>query len=409
MFKCKLCNKTFKTLLSQQQHVGSAKHLVKPPQAFRTKRSTGRRRRGRNGNAGVDVAPSRARAAPASSIVLSGEDRIDSFTVTNASSLFYSVPITAGLSLRLSNVAKAFQRISWLGCTVRVIPQAPLTTKGGYVAGFVMDPSDKAVTAAELTAAQGSKTCKWYETCVSSMPSKRQLLYTSAGEDPRLSSPGTFWVVSEGNPADNITVIVTINWRVRLSYPMVENVSDNSFMLEGSIVPKSGGYNLLYRPPGKKYEEARDDVSVALPENLRTQDCVFRVPTFLIEYAEGTGDTGSRQMHFVHYVAAQKRFFYSSTGDQIESDIVWQSGVTTDTTLVPCNTFMKYLGAKNCMQSLARDQQSSQSRDSQNFLKALQDLKNTFQTSLLLSNRGSRESIGRSSRLTQSYETLHLP
>lgn len=409
MFKCKLCNKTFKSLISQQQHAANAKHLVKPPKAFRPQRRTSRGRRGRGRNGGVDVAPSRGRAAPASTIVLSGEDRIDSFTVTDKSALFYSVPITSGLSLRLSNVAKAFQRISWLSCTIRVIPQAPLTTKGGYVAGFVMDPSDLAVTADELTATQGSRTCKWYETCVSHMPAKKQLLYTSAGEDPRLSSPGTFWVVSEGNPAESIQVVVTISWRVKLSFPMVEGVSDSSFVLEGSFVPYAANYNVKFVEKGKAYKDALDKCDVAFPEHLRDKDAVYRVPTFLIEYEEGTGDTGSRQMHFIHYRSSDRRCYYSSTGTSIESDIVWQANVSTDTTLVPCGTFMKYVGSKNCQSSQDSLQLRSLSRDSTDFLKALDDLKNSFRRSLKLSSPDLKESTEKLSPLTQSYETLHLP
>lgn len=310
-------------------------------------RKPGRRRRGglrapRAG--GLDINPSRTGSVPGSVLTVVGEDRIHVGDFLKDKLSIHHFEVNASQSIRLANLAKAYQRIRWDMVQVIVTPQVSVTTNGGYVAGFVMDPDDRAVTARQLSSVQGSQTKKFYETCVLKMPPKRELLYTSGGTDARLSTPAIFWMITEGYPSVNVPVVFTMKWRVTLSEPTVEPAVDQSFVLEGKLLPKQDNYNLQYQPP---VGSATDDCSAAFPLSIqnRKDDSYFRVPTFLIEYKEGTGDTGTVQAHFIVYRPTDKRCYYSASGEKIDQT-AWQGDVNIQV-VVPCGTFMKYEGSGN--------------------------------------------------------------
>lgn len=298
------------------------------------------RRGGLSRDGGIDIAPSREKPVPGDTITTAGEDRIGIFQVKSSQSLFKSYDIDSGISLRLRTLCRAYQRMKWLQCQIRVVPQAPVTTKGGYVCGFIRDPDDGAVTAQELSAAQSAITKKWYETAIVNMPRNviSEWYFTSEGDERRTSSPGKFWVISEGAPSDSIDVIVTINWRVSLTQPTVERVSDYSFTSNFQLHPDLGKstlrayYNNVYTA----------DFSSFVPDYIKTLNAksAFRVPSFNVEYAEGTGDTGTIQCHYVIYDPNDKTM--SSSNNAVNSVSAWQSNIATQM-LVPCNTLYKFV------------------------------------------------------------------
>lgn len=308
-------------------------------------------RRGRRGGLraprarGLDLNPSRTTGVPGSVITVAGEDRLGIFDFPKDVVSFHHMEINPSQSVRLGNLAKAYQRIIWDTVQIIITPQVSVMTNGGYVAGFIMDPEDRAVTARQLSSAQNSQTRKFYESVTLTMPTKRDKLYTSGGVDPRLSVPAVFWLITEGTPSIKVPIVITIKWRVTLSEPTVEGAIDESFILNGSLIPKADNFNIQYK--GNGGQAATDDCSSAFPISIqnRKDDSYFRVPTFLIEYKEGTGDTGTVQGHFIVYRPAEKRCYYSASGDKI--DIVkWQGDVNIQV-LVPCGTFMKYEGSGN--------------------------------------------------------------
>lgn len=298
-----------------------------------------RRPRGQS-RGGIDINPSRSGTAPGQTVTLIGEDRLGFRQVSANTSPIMNFPIGVGMSARLSAVGQAFQRVRWNRVAVTVVPQVSVTTNGGYVCGFVMDPSDETVDAVQLTANENATTKKWYESATCVMPRKPDLLYTSAGQDPRLSQPAAFWLIGEGAPQNSVPIVVTVKWSVTFMEPTVETHSDKSFVLEGDLVSKKGNYNLLWKPSGK---EAQDDASNAMPPTVRDdEEAWFRVPTFTVEWAEGTGDTGTRQFHFICYKGGDKKVYYGAsygTIDQTE----WQSNLDTQI-LVPDGTYCKYVG-----------------------------------------------------------------
>lgn len=308
-------------------------------------RRRGTRRSNTNRALGPDIAPSRSTPVRGQTVTIVGEDRLSTLTIASGSAAYSNVMINPGASARLKTLCRAFQRIKWLSVTAVVTPQASTSVSGGYVAGFINDPEDSLVTAPQLSASQGSVTKKFYESAVVRMPPKSDKLYTSIGEDPRLSTPTVFWFITEGPPTSDVTVIVTLNWKIQLSEPVVESVVDGSFELQGTLVSKQSNYNLVFKPRNSTAQI--EDFSSYIPSSIRNLEGMhfFRVPTFVIENYEGTGDTGTNQMHFVVYRTADKKLYYSENGSTI-NQTVWQSNVAVQV-VVPIGTYMKYVGQGN--------------------------------------------------------------
>lgn len=396
--KCDICGKQLSSRKACQQH----KKMVHSS----TKKTTTkiRSRGGRNRNAGVDIAPSRVPAPKGETIAVSGEDRVGAFDIKANTTVFLNHDISPAVSQRIATISRAYQRIRWNSVRIIVTPQASAMTNGGYVTGVIMDPSDRAVTAKDLSASQGSQTKKWYETASIAMPKKPDLLYTSSGEDPRLSIPATWWLIGEGAPSSNLTVVVTILWNVTLSIPMMEDNSQSSFTLSGELKPVEDNYYLQYYPPSGS---PTADFSSQIPSSIKDVPGYhyFRVPTFLIEYSEGTGDTGTVQEHFIVYRTEDKRCYYSMDGKNL-STTTWQKGVALQIA-VPCGTFCKYVGQENQCQA-ARPVPSCLSEDSRdltkdwisysNRLRAMEKLLKKLQSSLAVSSR--RSSLSSTERLT---------
>lgn len=341
---CPHDSRRFATKKALQQHMAVV-HCPTAMVSVKTRKSS-RRPRSSRGTLSTDVAPTRIPTPSGGSISVSGDDRLDAIEIQKDKSITHSFTISPSTSLRLGTISKAYQRIHWQMVEFIVTPQASAITNGGYVCGIVMDPSDEYVTAQTLSATQGSQTKKWYESAIVRMPSKADILYTSPGEDARLTSPGRFWIVSEGVPSSKLTLVVTMKWRVRLTHPTVENISGDSFILEKEIIAKGANYNVVLKDPCGS--TTTEDFSGVIPDNLQQipGKHFFRVPTFNIEYSEGAGDTGTMQMHFLVYSTSDKKMYYSSDGKNVDTT-PWQGNVPTNQILVPSGTYLKYTGQGN--------------------------------------------------------------
>lgn len=392
---CPHDGKRFATQRGMEQHCCTVHSGSKAAQTPRRRRGGGRG--SGNGALGTDIAPSRIPPPPGNSISLSGEDRILSKDIAKDSSILQSVPIDVGMSGRLNTIAKAYQRVRWLSVEVIVTPQASAMTNGGYVCGFIMDPTDKHITADVLSATAGSMTKKWYESAVVRMPHKPDLLYTSDSEEPRLSEPARFWIMSEGKPSSPLTLIVTCKWKIRLMNPTLEDRSSDSFVLVGDLRSKKANYNLSYFPHCS--QNPQDDFSGQIPDRLKTipGDHYFRVPTFTIEYEGEAKEILSDQMHYVVYNVADKKAYYSSDGKN-KNTTTWAAAAESQY-VVPEGTFFKYVGQGNvcaaAVQGL-RSLKSSTSIPSSDRLEKMERLLNqlslSFQRNLRTSGRSSRDS-----------------
>nr|QIJ25876.1 hypothetical protein [Smithfield permutotetra-like virus] len=312
--------------------------------------STQPRRRNRRGprNGGAitsDLAPSRVPTVQSSSLTTSGSDKVLVFTIKAQQSVIQSIPIHPGSIPRLSNLCKSFQRITWRSLVVYVSPQVSTTINGGYVAGIVTDPDDEHITSTDLSATAGSQTKKWYQDAIVRMPPKSDKLYTSAGEEPRFSSPGTFWICSEGTPSSDLTIVVTFKWKVHLEGSTLEDDTSSSFVLSGSLNSIGGKAIMGYKACGSITVD--EDVSKLIPASIKDVPGThfFRVPTYTVEYSEGVGDTGTIQMHFVAYKTDTKNFHFSEDGSTINAS-VWQNTVDNQV-LCSDGTYFKYTGQGN--------------------------------------------------------------
>lgn len=405
-----MCGRCFARGNSLKQHTQMAHKsgaMVEKNKRSRAqaKRGGGRRGGNRNGTLGADIAPSRIPAPRGNTITVDGEDRLIALDIKKGASVFTNVDIGPGVSQRLGTIARAYQRIRWNSVKVIVTPQASAMTNGGYVCGFIMDPEDKTITARDLSATQGSQTKKWYESAVVQMPRKTDLLYTSPGEEPRLSVPSTFWIVGEGPPSSDLSVIVTFLWSVTLSNPTMEDISNLSFNMKGEMRGLKDNFCLSWF--NENSPSGTVDCSGLMSDGIRALqgNHFFRVPTFIIEYSEGTGDTGSIQAHFIVYKSDDHKMYYSSNGRDIIKT-KWQGDVEADQVLVPCNTYCKYVGPGNPCQAVSSPQPSlytSGPNSAQNWAQLIEEfqrvflayseLKNSSKSNLIESNASSMEKL----------------
>lgn len=396
---CPNDGKRFSTKRALEQHRCMVHSAAAP--------ATSPRRRGpRNGGSlSSDIAPSRIPAPPGNTITISGEDRVLAVDVGANKSIMQPISVGIGMSGRLSTISRAYQRVKWMMVEFIVTPQASATTNGGYVCGFVTDPTDDHITADVLSATQGALTKKWYETAICRMPPKPDLLYTSDSDEPRLSEPARFWIISEGKPSSSLTLIVTARWKVRLSNPSLENQTSDSFVLVGDLRSNKGQYALSYYPHCSNTPQ--DDVSSQIPARLKEIPGThfFRVPTFTIEYEGEAGEILSDQMHYIVYKQADRKAYYSSDGKTINTT-KWAEKAENQY-LVPEGTFFKYVGMGNVCVAEVQGRHKLESKTFESFSIKLQRVESLLNELRSSSRRNSRTLERRSSDST--FELLEKP
>jgi hypothetical protein len=134
--------------------------------------------------------------------------------------------IVPDLLPRLGHAARIFQRYIVETLEFEVQPMCPANTGGGYVAGFLPDPTDNDHTFDALQATRGSVVAKWWESRTVRPQYARTLLWTSTGKEQRLTSPGRLILLCVGNNTDVVNVSVLCRWSVRLSVPSLETPED---------------------------------------------------------------------------------------------------------------------------------------------------------------------------------------
>lgn len=155
---------------------------------------------------------------------------------------------------RLSRLAEAYQRIVFRHLVFRVEPMAPSMCVGGFVSGFIPDPTDNIGSGEKalerLLAVPGSKVHKAWQSAVVSHKCLPDVLYTSEPPlgDLRFSSPGRFVLIvdgqlNDGSIASRIPVSIYVDWKVDLLSPSLENedrsgpvVAQESFYLRSQNV-----------------------------------------------------------------------------------------------------------------------------------------------------------------------------
>ncbi|ABU95415.1 capsid protein [Atlantic cod betanodavirus Ac06NorE] len=127
---------------------------------------------------------------------------------------------------RLGFAARIFQRYAVETLEFEIQPMCPANTGGGYVAGFLPDPTDSDHTFDAIQATRGAVVAKWWESRTIRPQYARALLWTSVGKEQRLTSPGRLILLCVGNNTDVVNVSVLCRWSVRLSVPSLETPED---------------------------------------------------------------------------------------------------------------------------------------------------------------------------------------
>lgn len=412
-FVCNVENRHFASKKALDEH----KRAVHPGSTPATTSQRGARGRGRGRARGRGFAwrggmgggrafnPTAMTPTPSGGSVEVGEDRWASFDVNSLSAgKTWPFLIDAHMSPRLRTLAAAYQRIQFLSVIVNVTAQASAITPGGFVAGFVMDPDDPKISIEALQATQGAVVKRWPESTNIKMPNTSTLFYTQRGVEVRTRSPGRFWLFCDGAPNTSVHVVVSVRWRVKFSKAAYDDgETDYSFFMEGKQLNASPGQYCLALSDVGSNSTTKLDTSSIYPASARTSEqeyIFFSVPTFNIEYSEGSGDTGTLECHFVVFKPSDKRTYYSMDGVSI-ADTVWQTNVKTQV-CVPCGTYFRHHECSKNSQVRSREPPPLPSKeliDSSKLLKRITDC-------LVLLEQTSRRNCNPSMSSSQSFEVI---
>lgn len=141
-------------------------------------------------------------------------------------SVIYDQVITPSIAARLRTQASLYQKIRYSRLEFEVQTQTPTTNSGGYVIAFLHDPTMEVGTGEtalrSLTAVQGTKTSKFWQSSVLNVQTTSQEYFTLNGQDVRLFSPGRFVVLSDGPPTEAVSITIIFKWTVNLTRPALQ-------------------------------------------------------------------------------------------------------------------------------------------------------------------------------------------
>lgn len=164
-----------------------------------------------------------------SKLTLEAQETIEIRTVsgTQMGEVIYNGLVAPDSVVRLALLSKAFQRILWHRCEVKIVPLNGSTTTAGYTAGFVEDP-EAPVPLGKLELIQYLTTLRssvvrqsWVAEATGRLvaPSDLPEMYTQLGSDLRRWSPGRI-VIAAGGPITDGTFQLMLSYKVTLSVPV---------------------------------------------------------------------------------------------------------------------------------------------------------------------------------------------
>lgn len=190
------------------------------------KRKRNKRRRGKGPNAVVALSQNQGLSA-AQRLTQTGTDRfihIPNVKTSASQVILFSDIVTVKSFARLSQLSNTYQRYRIHNIRFRVEPQISTQTSGGYVAGFVTDPSVVVPSGAEglnfLTSVKGAITKKWWESgVVVTPPMPDDLFCVVDSTQLRWSAAGRFVLGVDGAASVDGALTVYVDWTVELLDP----------------------------------------------------------------------------------------------------------------------------------------------------------------------------------------------
>lgn len=215
----------------------------------------------------------------------SNTDRLFHVTVpANAprGTIIYDQIITPAIAARLQTQASLFQKIHYRSLRFEIQTQTPTTNSGGYVVAFLHDPQMEVGTGEAalraLTAIQGTKTSKFWQSTDMAIRTTQQEYYTLQGNDVRLFSPGRFIVLTDGPPSADVSITILFHWTVGLTRPALQRLVNR---LPQGVAMCTGIYST---PQGLRYTNwnpATNAFNPAVPAgagNLNLATAIYGVP-----------------------------------------------------------------------------------------------------------------------------------
>lgn len=126
--------------------------------------------------------------------------------------------ITTTMGARLARQANLYQQYTVNKLSFEIQTQTATTRPGGYVVAITNDPSvliGTGITALQTAnAMDGTITSKmWQSTIIHFKPDGRKF-YCTAGEDPRLFSPGKLVLITDGTTDAPVDITVIMHWDI---------------------------------------------------------------------------------------------------------------------------------------------------------------------------------------------------
>lgn len=216
----------------------------------------------------------------------SNTDRLFHITVPSGAprgTIIYDQIITPAIAARLQTQASLFQKIHYKSLRFEVQTQTPTTNSGGYVVAFLHDPQMEVGTGEAalraLTAIQGTKTSKFWQSTDMAVKTTQQEYYTLQGNDVRLFSPGRFIVLTDGPPSSDVSITILFHWTVGLSRPALQRLVNR---LPQGVVTASALYSttegLRYTNWNPNTNAFNPTIDPVVPESLNMETAIYGIP-----------------------------------------------------------------------------------------------------------------------------------
>lgn len=249
---------------------------------------------------------------------------------------------------RLRHFAAAYERIRYHKLTFEIDGKTPTTTAGGYVCCFFPDPMQTAADVVSIMACAGSKSANFWEDVIVDAPvAGMQEMYTHVGAvESRWLSPGRFTMAVDASPSTQAQMTATVSWDVTLRQSVLEKVGTAPPILRAKTdLWSTAGTCSLSRAQSETVGSQYKDMF--WPDFKGHLDHWYIAErSSIIEYHEGTGDTGSSLVNYIWLDTMNDVVnCYNNRAETSASCKKWQSGIT-DRILWPYGTAF-YLWSTN--------------------------------------------------------------
>lgn len=151
-------------------------------------------------------------------VTRSMKETLKHFDKIPATEVLLDVVIVPGLTTGLNSSSETWQQMRYDSLMFKVAPNNATSVAGSWMAAFVVDPTDEFPSSASkeqrlswMRSHKYTASGKWWEAKTFRVPGS-VWLYTNAGNDLRLSSPGRLVVISVDAPTGDTPCTIDLDW-----------------------------------------------------------------------------------------------------------------------------------------------------------------------------------------------------